>query len=634
MVEKFLEAAKADLPVYITQVREAFSGMRADQSSAITLAVRLAADQTDEVFELKIPRLDINANIGSDICSDICSNKESDFVELYLRAEIYNIISALGGEYITFYIDTADQWLRGVLERLEGVFGADRPRPERRGFGKCLNVAERMAQSLSAGPRQGGFRFIVRAQSERPASFGAPPRPSRETRGGDVFERAYGGLEGKILCGIDIGGTDIKAVLAVDGRLSYIKEFDWFPALYQTADEVMAPIEDIVRLLCARTSFDRLPEAVRSAPPYPDLDVELAAAIAKSASAADIRRAAENGERLLAGALLRLDALGVCFPDVVVKDRIVGGETYKTRGIRDNPAVDYEEEFARFLTLNERLGRCAENVRIINDGPMASFAAAVEWTASGKDIDLSQGVFAHTLGTELGTGWVDGKGEIPEIPLEVYNWIIDLGSFAQKGFEPDDLRSINNFSTGLPGTLQKCVSQSGVFRLAIKYFSDNKRPDLIAEIEDRGFIRREKTRNGEGIFIETEKADMRKPFLEYLISLPDREHDPAIGDEEDAARRLWMDIGGYLAATWLETEYILRPAAKPRVLFGRMIKNNTCFELMKKGADKIRPGLEFLAADNSMSYSPLMKQLSDNPNYTVAQFAQAVGCVYFGNLSL
>ena len=46
-------------------------------------------------------------------------------------------------------------------------------------------------------------------------------------------------------------------------------------------------------------------------------------------------------------------------------------------------------------------------------------------------------------------------GSIPEIPLEVYNFIIDLGSFEQKKYDANDVRSINNFNTGLAGTLHK-----------------------------------------------------------------------------------------------------------------------------------------------------------------------------------
>jgi hypothetical protein len=153
---------------------------------------------------------------------------------------------------------------------------------------------------------------------------------------------------------------------------------------------------------------------------------------------------------------LRFDGIGLCFPDVVVKNKIVGGEVYKTRGIRKNPAIDYESDFAELTDLDLRLKawvRPGGRVRIINDGPMASFTAAVEIAASPEADEVANGVFAHTLGTELGTGWVTETGAIPDIPLEVYNFIVDLGSWPERSYEPDDLRSVNNFNTGLPGTL-------------------------------------------------------------------------------------------------------------------------------------------------------------------------------------
>lgn len=42
------------------------------------------------------------------------------------------------------------------------------------------------------------------------------------------------------------------------------------------------------------------------------------------------------------GGPLLFDGIGLCFPDVVVRNKIVGGEVYKTRGIRNNPGLDYE----------------------------------------------------------------------------------------------------------------------------------------------------------------------------------------------------------------------------------------------------------------------------------------------------
>ena len=222
----------------------------------------------------------------------------------------------------------------------------------------------------------------------------------------------------------------------------------------------------------------------------------------------------------------------------MVRNKIVGGEVYKTRGIRNNPAIDYERDFAEFTDLDVRLREwvaAGGAVRIINDGPMAAFTAAVEMAASPDARDVARGVFAHTLGTELGTGWVTETGAIPDIPLEVYNFIIDLGCRPERAFEPDDLRSLNNFNTGLPGTLQKYCSQSGVFRLALKRFS-SERPDLLYELEERGFVERRPADGAEGWYVPTEPMDQRKPFLEHMMKLPDREKD-------DTNREIWREIG-------------------------------------------------------------------------------------------
>lgn len=613
MVKEFLRKAKEDMPVYINHVREAFLQLNENESEHIIFVDRLISKEEDKAFNIRIPAL------------DTCTEEELSFISAYINAEIYNVLSALGGKIITFYIDTKNEKLYKMLRGLDEIFGINQPRSNRKGFGKCINVIDRMNDSIGTGPdaERNGFHFRIKDKNEAPAVFDEYEIKKSDH---DVFHKVYKDLEGRVLCGIDIGGTDIKAVLSLDGQLKYIKEYDWFPAIYPTAEEIMDPIVDIVRLLLAKASYDRLAVEDMGGSELAQLGEELENAMGKDASGQLIRTISLKAEEMLAGKLMDIDAIGMCFPDVVVKDRIIGGETYKTRGIRNNREVDYEIEFAKLLKLNDKLGKYSKVVKNTNDGPMAAFTAAVEWAASGKDIDLKEGIFAHTLGTELGTGWVDGEGRIPEIPLEVYNSIIDLGSYVQKGYEPDDIRSINNFNTNLAGTLQKYASQSGAFRLAAKYFSET-RPDLISEIEQKGFIQYKDA----GIYIELEKKDMRKPFLEFLMGLPDRECGSAANDEEDPTRKLWMDIGEYMAVTWCETERILKPEVKSRILFGRLVKNKTCFELIKKGAWKIKPGLVFEAADETMSYSPLMKQLEKNKDYTVAQFAQAVGAVYYGN---
>jgi hypothetical protein len=352
----------------------------------------------------------------------------------------------------------------------------------------------------------------------------------------------------------------------------------------------------------------------------------IAAAMDKEADDAAIERTLAGLEAEGQGEEPRFDGIGLCFPDVVVKDKIVGGEVYKTRGIRTNPAIDYESDFAELTDLDLRLKawlRPGGRVRIINDGPMASFTAAVEIAASEEADKVAKGVFAHTLGTELGTGWVTETGAIPDIPLEVYNFIVDLGSRPERAYESDDLRSVNNFNTGLPGTLQKYCSQSGVFRLALKYFP-GERPELFRELRDRGFVVEHGIGPSRGWYVPTEPVDQRKPFLEHMMALIDRE-----GDETN--KRIWREIGESLAVTLLETKRILEPGTDERFLFGRLVKSRSCFDLLVEGGRRVKSDISLLVAGTGMANTSLMKQLESHPKYTVAQFAQAIGAVYYAN---
>jgi hypothetical protein len=248
---------------------------------------------------------------------------------------------------------------------------------------------------------------------------------------------------------------------------------------------------------------------------------------------------------------------------------------------------------------------------------MAAYTAAVEIAHSPNEKDVRFGIFAHTLGTELGTGWIDEAGKVPEYPLEVYNCIIDLGNESAKAYSSNDVRSLNNFNTGLAGTLQKYTSQSGAFRLAEQYYRLNA-PALYEELFQKGLVTQKGT---DGIVPTVEPVDMRKKFLEHLMAQAEQ------GIPE--AERIFRQIGEYLAVTWLETEEVLHPAAKPRVLYGRFVKRQRCFELMWEGARRVLPGIVLAAANDELAYTPLMCALRDDPTYSVAQFGQAAGAIYF-----
>ncbi len=606
LVTELIEKAKAGRSVYITDLHALFGGLADRESCRFACVVEMLDGTGPRRFDMRVPRVE-----GLD-------GEERAFVEDYIRAEVYNIISALGGRRMAVYSDQGSAELLAILHRLPAVFGIGLPRSARPGYGRAVNVTDRMIGALSPGTP--AFSFEFGPLEEAPTAM-RPRPPSVDLIG--FFRGRTERLEGKALIGLDVGGTDIKAVLVDDGGIVDYAEYDWYPASFLRSRQLVDPICLIVRLLLARLWIHRLGEADsrRAALVEP-----AAKALHKSTGSAEMARTLADLEAAGLDKGLRCDGIGLCFPDVVVRNKIVGGEVYKTRGIRSNPAIDYERDFAELTDLDVRLREWVapgSAVRIINDGPMAAFTAAVEMAASPDATDVARGVFAHTLGTELGTGWVTETGAIPDIPLEVYNFIIDLGCWPERAFEPDDLRSLNNFNTGLPGTLQKYCSQSGVFRLALKRFS-SERPDLLRELEEKGFVERRPADGTEGWYVPTEPVDQRKPFLEHMMNLPDREKD-------DTNREIWREVGRSLAVTLLETRRILEPGTDLRFLFGRLVKNATCFDLMVEGARSVDPGIVLAVAGTGMANTPLMKQLKEHPHLTVAQFAQAIGAVYFAN---
>lgn len=583
MLQQFLEAARADKPVYISDVRDAF---QRDGARPFHFHVTLYDDSV-RPFALKLPR-----------CN---TPEESDFVASYLNAMLYNALSSLGAKAITVYVDPADEAMAAYVKRLDDTFQVNAPLSRRSGYGKCLNVNQRTLASLCGPDARFAFRLADIADEPKVAQSYAAPA------GTPVFaalpERAKRGM----LMGMDIGGTDVKLVASLDGRLVAFKEYDWNPAACALAEQLIGPLCLLTRLM--RAAAGMVAAGLEKQVPSGVFD--------KSAGDRDIEAAVADMEATLGERLRNFDGIGLCFPDVVIRNRIVGGETHKTYGMRMNGDVDYEVQFAKITGLCDILKAYTTPegaVMNTNDGPMAAFTTAVEQAAAG--MDLSEGFFAHTLGTELGTGWILPDGAIPEIPLEVYNFIIDLGSFGQRRFPAGDARSINNVNTDLPGTLQKCTSQSGVFRLAAKRLPEAD-PAVWQGAFDRGLFVRE----GEGTVVPTAPRDMRKPCLEYFMEAAQRRDSPCAD--------IFREIGEYLAITWRETDYMLSPACKRRTLFGRLVKTQACFDLICEGARRIVPNLEQAVADADSANTSLMKQLAGHPVYTVAQFAQAVGAVYY-----
>lgn len=530
-IQEWIERGERGEPVWLNELRE--SGVPAEDGVQLILRLDNGAAM-ERVY--KLPRWK-NA-------------RERDFVREYLCACVYNLLAAFGGSRLTFYLDTSESAAVELIGELGGIFQLESLK--RSGYGKPVSVSNRINRSLGRGSLSFETADIKDYTPQRQAQSHAHTAVAARLRA--AAARSAGGL----YCGIDVGGTDIKLAGAKDGKLLLVREYDWNPAGFDTAEKIIAPIVELAR---------------------------------------DCR------ERLGGSPL---DGIGLSFPDTVIRNRIVGGESPKTKGIRENPALEYEAEFEKISLLEARLKElCREgaSVRIINDGSMTAFTAAVELAESGEAVD--GGVFALSLGTDLGTGWLKSDGSIPEIPLELYDFLLDLGSRPQRALPPEDLRSILNENSGLPG-VRRYLGQAAAYRLAME-----KKPQLL-----RGFL-------AEGAVpqIASDPVDLRKPCLEQLMELAT--------EGDGAAEEIFRQIGTNLGILNREAEFVLGELPGKRYLFGRFAKRAQCFKLIKEGFELADPAATLLAADEHMAFTGLMRQLRDMEEVTVAQCAQAVGAIHF-----
>ena len=614
ITERFISEAQKGKAVYINDVRECFAKLKNEKTRQFSLAL-VTAEGLKRRFDYTIPAFNVPENVQTDKTEKMSVKElEAVFIRDYCMAELYNIISCLGARSMKFYTTEKSEELTYIYNCFIEKFGIFTERTQRKEYGRAVNVAERILDALDTRT-DSKIEVAFFDTAGIPSDFMYATKQQSCEFVGEKLKEAVQKSDKGILIGIDVGGTDIKLALSVNGKLTALKEYDWFPAGFTRIHELIDPIIALVDLMRYRTD-SRFNEITDIAMPVEASD-ELIIKVAEKAK----QFATENGITLPL-----YDGIGLSFPDVVVQDSIVGGEVFKTRGIRENPAVDYEKEFRLITPLNKILAQFVKEkgvVGIVNDGPMAAFSAATE-TAYMDTSSVNKGVLAYTLGTELGTGYLDGEGKIPDIPLEVYNFIIDLGSWPEKEFSSDDVRSINNFNTKLPGTLQKYTSQSGAFRLSLKYFETAK-PALYRELFEKNFLYEKKEdAKSQGLYTPTSPKDMRKPFLEHLMSLA------AIGSNEEA-EHIFYEIGEYLAVAFCETQRILESTTNKAILFGRLVKQENCFKLLCRGAQKHIAANSFEAADDEMAATPLMKQLKNSGTYTIAQFAQAIGAVHYAS---
>ena len=507
------------------------------------LRERFLADPQSEKMMIRLVEGDNDARDYELVLPLAQDAEEQSFLLRVAGAQIYNLLSAFSAREVCIYCGDA---LRAILAGLPAMFDADD------GFGKVRHIARRI---------HGAFRISFHPLSEYSAAV--LPSPAVSCDLGDKLRELCRRAEERGCIGIDIGGSDIKLAASAGKKLLYVKEYDWNPASSPTAEGILDPILAL------------------------------------------IREAKEELENVGAS----LDAVGISFPDIVINDKIVGGETPKTKGMRDNPSLDYEREFAKLRELKAKVlpfcspGGC---VRITNDGNMAAFSAAVELAAGAADEQIRGGIIAHSLGTDLGTGWLSAEGGIPAYPLEMYDLLLDLGDLPSASLPPEDLRSTRNENSGMNG-VRRYLGQAAAYRLA--WALD---PAMM-----EGFVRRP----GEKLIVPTAPEDLRKPCLEHLMRLA--------SDGKAEAEEVFRQIGRNLSVVSREMNWIFGQTPPLRFLFGRFVKSRRCYELIREGFEEAQTGIVLEVADEELANTALMRELSQMSGVTVAQFAQAIGSIYF-----
>ena len=219
--------------------------------------------------------------------------------------------------------------------------------------------------------------------------------------------------------------------MSLDGKLLHCEELNWAPASISCVEDLTAPVLDAAERLMKQFGGGR-----------------------------------------------KWDGIGLSWPDAIIHNMIVGGETTKTKGLRENKDRDYETQLAELTALCARLGEFTngENaVQCCNDGPMAAFTDAVEMAAAGEDI--SKGFIAYSLGNFCTPYGMSLTG------ISSYAPVIEVKMGRDGRF--------------LKGHIHSFVQQKGIgprhnkagdVAREIKQLSEADVPDSQASIDDKGSI--------------------------------------------------------------------------------------------------------------------------------------------------
>jgi len=243
--------------------------------------------------------------------------------------------------------------------------------------------------------------------------------------------------EGRVYIGIDVGGSDVKLVAVK-------REFGEIKTLYQGK---------------LGSAENWKPDAFTRADEYINIMISAVNKILNAISE-------EDKEKLI--------GIGMSWPDMIINDLIVGGDTGKTAGLVkqktsgkewNREELGQDEYWAEFEKLSNLIYKLEEKfevpVAIANDGNITAFWAAVELAEAN--------ILGIAVGTAPGAGYVGSDGRLTPMFLRASNVVLT----------DDRRKETANDNTGIPGSAQKYLAQKGSFRLAAE-----KQIELLAEAND------------------------------------------------------------------------------------------------------------------------------------------------------
>lgn len=590
-------------PLFLTDLQTMISSLPAEEKQEIVMYTCMNLEEEYRYLSFTLPK-------GAAL------EQNAELIKRYILAMINNMIVSFGGSSLTLYLDRSDTLLVGMAQEAITHFDLGAAKNNRTGYGVYINYINRMNRFLGLGR----FAMMIKDYAEwttpDPKKLFRIYKSENEALQIELLRRSVSEMADKAICSLDVGGNSIKGVVVSNNSIVVTKEYRWYPTGLTTAQAMNEP-----QLLMARFLSKYL-SAVEDGYDV-DHDEYIQEALTSDACYSCLEDAVTRLESLGYTAKGRFDAMVIGFPDIVVANQIAGGESFKHRGMKNNPNVDYEEEFFKTSNIGDQMRIYAKPnapVIVLNDSNTASFLVTVQEAWKGGTLLDEKGMFANTVGTEMGTGFISRGGTIQYIPMEGFQHVIDLGNTDYALLPDCDMRSFKNMNTGIPGTIQKYISQLGLFRMTAAWFSE-RCPEVIEDLIEKEIICRDPESGCLSVVLE---PICKRDTLTRTLA------DGMLEDDNRVVADAFTMMGKAMGVL-IDQDLLLFPEVRPkRLVSGGIVACDAAFEMLLAGLKEHNSEYEVIRLDEQSADIPLLQSIPPEKR----SFTVAVGSVFIGNLFL